>query len=166
MVMLDRKLYRIKNYPRAYKKKLKRINKTRERLNVVNHIQEVFNDLADFEFDYMIFEDPNWLEYLGQTWTLEDELDYCDRVNANMLKEYKLLNELEINCSKNFTEDEVNYYINSFKKAFDKEETDPIKRAMNALQAVRDYQEAWQKYGNESRLALYFGITNEKEAQE
>ncbi len=47
MVMLDRKLYRIRNYPRAYKKKLKRINKTRERLNVANHIQEVFNELED-----------------------------------------------------------------------------------------------------------------------
>jgi hypothetical protein len=108
--MLDKKskkLYRIKNCSKAYKKKLKRINKTRERLNTVNYIQEVFNDLADYYFDnltygdplrdmfgqqitsrhdlqhsewitdayyqdYYMFEYPNWLEYLDQTWTLEE----------------------------------------------------------------------------------------------
>lgn len=186
--MLDRKLYKIKNYPSGYKKKLKRINRTRERLNIVNYITNVFNDLEDAYYDYLAFGDPsrdmygqlidktsdeylydvdhNWLEYLGQTWTLEDELDYCDKVNANMAKEYKLLNELQVNCNKDFTEDEVKYYTDSFKKAFDTMETDPIKKAMNALQAVRDYQQAWRKYGPSSRAELYTDVTNEKEAQE
>lgn len=57
--MLDRKLYKIKSYPRGYKKKLKRINKTRERLNVANHITSVFNDLEDAYYDYLAFGDPS-----------------------------------------------------------------------------------------------------------
>jgi hypothetical protein len=51
--MLDNKskrLYKIKSCNKAYKKKLKSINKTRERLNVVNHIQEVFNNLEDEDY--------------------------------------------------------------------------------------------------------------------
>ena len=51
--MLDRKLYKIKNYPSGYKKKLKRINRTRERLNIVNYIANVFNDLEDAYYDYL-----------------------------------------------------------------------------------------------------------------
>lgn len=37
---------------------------------------------------------------------------------------------------------------------------------MNALQGVKDYQDACRKYGPSSRVELYFGVTNEKEAQE
>lgn len=33
--------------------------------------------------DYYMFDRDNWLEYLGKTWTLEDELEYCDRVFEN-----------------------------------------------------------------------------------
>ena len=83
-----------------------------------------------------------------------------------MSKEYKLLKELQVNCSKGFTEDEINYYTDSFKKAFDIKETDPIQRAMNAYQAVKDYQQAWRKYGSSSRVELYCGVTNEQEAQQ
>jgi hypothetical protein len=137
--MLDRKLYKIKSCNKNYKKKLKSINKTRERLNVVNYIQEVFSDLEDAYYDYLTYGDPsrdmygqlidktsdeylydvdpNWLEYLGRNLTLEDE-------------------------------------------------TDPVQRAMNAYQAVKDYEQAWKKYGTKGRIALYFGVTNEQEAQE
>jgi hypothetical protein len=187
--MLDKKLYKIKNYPSGYKKKLKRINRTRERLNIVNYIANVFNDLEDAYYDYLAYGDPsrdmygqlidktsdeylydvdpNWLEYLGQTWTLEDELDYCDKYFANRDLEYKMFDELQAECATtNFTQEEVKYYTDSFKKAFDTEETDLIKRAMNALQAVKDYQDAWRKYGTEGRAELYTSVTNEKEAQE
>ena len=57
--MLDRKLYKIKNYPSGYKKKLKRINRTRERLNIVNYIANVFNDLEDAYYDYLAYGDPS-----------------------------------------------------------------------------------------------------------
>lgn len=192
MVMLDRKLYKIKSYPKAYKKKLKRINKTRERLNVANYITNVFNDLEDAYYDYLAYGDPsrdmygqlidktsdeylydvdpNWLEYLGQTWTLENELAYCDKVFAtydpeeeyNNMPEYKLINEI---CESNFTDGEIDYYTSSFKKAIDAGETDPVQRAMNALQAIRDMQDAWKKYGTEGRITLYFGVTNEQEVE-
>lgn len=119
--MLDRKLYKIKNYPSSYKKKLKRINRTRERLNVVNYIANVFNDLEDAYYDYLAYGDPlrdmygqvidktsdeylydvdpNWLEYLGQTWTLQDELDYCNKCFANRDIEYKMFDKLKAECA-------------------------------------------------------------------
>jgi hypothetical protein len=187
--MLDRKLYKIKSYPRGYKKKLKRINKTRERLNVANYIANVFNDLEDAYYDYLAYGDPSrdmygqlidktsdeylfdvdpdWLEYLGQTWALEDELAYCDKLYANRDIEYKMFDELQAECATTiFTQEEIKYYTDSFKKAFDTEQTDPIQRAMNAYQAVKDYEQAWRKYGSEGTVALYFGVTNEQEAQE
>jgi hypothetical protein len=37
---------------------------------------------------------------------------------------------------------------------------------MNAFQGVKDYQQAWRKYGPEGRAELYTSVTNEKEAQE
>ena len=181
MVMLDRKLYKIKNYPSGYKKKLKRINRTRERLNIVNYIANVFNDLEDAYYDYLAFGDPSrdmygqpidktsdeylydvdpdWLEYLGRNWTLEDELAYCDKVFAVYDSEEE---------EYNFTEEEINYHRNSYKLFCEKNEveTDPVKRAMNAYQPIKDYQDAWKKYGTKGCIALYFGVTNEQEAQE
>ena len=75
-----------------------------------------------------------------------------------------MFDELQAECSTtNFTQEEVKYYTDSFKKAFDTEETDPIKRAMNALQGVKDYQDAWRKYGSSSRVELYTSVTNEQE---
>ena len=172
--MLDRKLYRIKNYPRAYKKKLKSINKARERLNVANHITNVFNDLEDSYYDYLAFGDPSrdmygqpidktsdeylfdadpgWLEYLGRNWTLEDELAYCDKCYADYEPEEEY----------NFTDEEIKYYRDSWNKGIDDSETDPIQKAINAYQAVKDYQDAWQKYGVEGRNILYFGVLNEE----
>jgi hypothetical protein len=175
--MLDRKLYKIKSYSKSYKKKLKRINKTRERLKVANYITNVFNDLEDAYYDYLAYGDPsrdmygqpinktsdeylydvdpNWLEYLGRTWTLEDELDYCDKVFADYNPEEEY----------NFTEEEINYHRNSYKLSCEKNkvETDPVQRVMNAYQPVKDYEQAWQKYGTKGRTALYFGVTNEQE---
>jgi hypothetical protein len=126
--MLDnksKKLYRIKGCNKNYKKKLKSINKTRERLNVVNYIQEVFSELEDAYYDYLtcgdpsrdmygqlidktsdeyLYDvDPNWLEYLGRTWTLEDELEYCDKVFI----------EFELEQQYNFRDEEINYYKDS-----------------------------------------------------
>jgi hypothetical protein len=37
---------------------------------------------------------------------------------------------------------------------------------MNAYQAVKDYEQAWRKYGPSERVELYFDVTNEQEAQE
>ena len=53
--MLSKNQYKLKSCSKAYKKKLKSINKTRERINIASYIQEVFNDLADFEFNNLIY---------------------------------------------------------------------------------------------------------------
>ena len=55
------------------------------------------------------------------------------------------------------------YKIKSCNKASNNNEADPIKRAMNALQGVKDYQQAWRKYGPSSRVELYTDVTNEQE---
>ena len=58
------------------------------------------------------------------------------------------------------------YKIKSCNKASNNSETDLIQRAINAYQIVKDYQDAWRKYGPSSRVELYTSVTNEQEAQE
>lgn len=58
------------------------------------------------------------------------------------------------------------YKIKSCNKALDNSETDLVQRAINALQGVKDYQDAWQKYGSKDRVKLYTGVTNKQEAQQ
>ncbi len=192
MAIQNKNLYRLKSYPRRYKKRLRRINKTRERANTNKYINEVFYDLADSYFDHLTYgdplrdmygqlitakhdlqhsewatdanyqdyyifdkdnweeylEDPDWLEYLGRNWTLEDELDYCDKMYQNWQPEEDY----------DFTEEEITYAVNSWNKASDKTESDSIQRAIDAGQALKDYQEAWKKYGLIGVVKLYFNL--------
>lgn len=88
-------IYEIKDCCKRYKKVLRRINKRRIRIEINNYInqcleEETNNDLAMSEWitdanyqDYHMFEHDEWLKYLGRTWTLEDELEYCDKVLAD-----------------------------------------------------------------------------------
>ena len=100
-----------------------------------------------------MFEHDNWLKYLGRDWSLEDELDYCDKV----------FEKLQPKHDYNFTDEEIDYAVNSWNKGCNnKEEKYPIQRAMNALQACMDLQSAWKKYDSIGRVKLYFGIGNDK----
>lgn len=171
MVTQDKNIYRLKCYSRGYKKRLRRINKTRERLNTNRYVNEVFNDLEDSFYYYLSYcdplidmydepidktseeylfdqEDSGWLEYLGRDWSLQDELNYSDKV-------YK---EYESEQDYNFTDEEIEYAVNSWNKSFDKEELDLIERAINAYKSVKCWQDAWRKYGVIGAVKLHFGI--------
>ena len=172
----NKRIYKTKGYVGSYKKKLNKINKKRVRLNTKHYINNVFDDLEDFVHDYelhgnplydmygklinkedyedyeeyLAIEDPDWLEYLDRTGTLEDEFAYCDKVFGKLQPKEKY----------NFKDEEIDYAVNSWNSASNKQELDPIQRAMNAYQAVRDWQNAWRKYGVIGAVKLYFSIGN------
>jgi hypothetical protein len=135
----NKRQYSLKELSGKYKRKLKRINKRvlKAQLNreIIKELdKDPVDDLVLSEWitdanyqDYNTFEHDDWLRYLGRTWILEDELDYCDR----MYEKWQPENDY------NFTDEEINDAVNSWNKAFDKTETDLIQRAMNAYQAVR-----------------------------
>jgi hypothetical protein len=131
----NKRQYSLKELSGKYKRKLKRINKRvlKAQLNreIIKELdKDPVDDLVMSEWitdanyqDYHMFEHDDWLRYLGRTWTLEDELEYCDQVYED--------------C--NFEEEE-----------------DKIIKAMEALQDVRDYQQAFIELGSEGRVNKYF----------
>ena len=124
--------------------------------NITKYVSQCFEDFEGMIDDYELFgnpildddEDPDWLEYLGRTGTLEDELEYCDKVFGDWQPEDDY----------NSTNDEIEYAVNNWNKGLYNTELDPVQRAMNALQGVIDYSNAWLKYGSIGRNKLYFDL--------
>jgi len=141
-------LHRTKQFIGKYKHLVRRINKRRERQNTIKHINNVLNDFEDSFYDDIHeqgligldeCEDEDWLEYLGKTWTLDDELEYCDRV-------YKDVDDEML----------VDDVINAFKLSNNVDIDDPVERAIVAGKGCRAMQELWQRHGVDGRYKLLF----------
>lgn len=152
--MLYRDQYSIKDYTKRYRKKLRRINKRRQRRNTNKYIEyeldieqhdkdlwlaHFIND-ADY-IEYKMFDEDAWLEYTGRTWTLDDELEYCDKV----------FNNIDEELDKQLVEDVlIGIRLD--------DSPDPINKACIALKACRSMQELFIKYGVKGRHKLLFDL--------
>lgn len=144
-------LYPLNDCSARYKRKLRRVNKKRIKVEVNKEIDKILEDFEDSFYDdiqeqslidldkYDIEEDEEWNKFIGNTWTLDDELEYCDKVFNNIDEELdeQLVEDVLIGIRLD-------------------DSADPINKACISLKACRSMQDLFIKHGVKGRHKLLF----------